>query len=52
MTKRLSSGRFRFWCESGTEPSVRVASHQLQTLAAAGNWTQVTAAETWRSVER
>jgi transposase len=52
MTKRLSSGRFRYWCDSGTEPSVRIASHQLQTLAAAGNWTQVTAAETWRSVER
>ncbi len=52
MTKRLSSGRFRFWCKSGSDPCVRIAAHQLQTLTAAGDWANVTAAKTWRSVEQ
>jgi transposase len=50
MTKRLSASRFRFWCSPGDGASVVLQPHQLVTLLAAGDWTRVGEAETWRSV--
>jgi transposase len=35
-TKRLSSGRFRWW-PTGTEPTRTLRAHQAQLLLAAGN---------------
>lgn len=50
MTKRLSQGRFRFWCPPEGQPGLSVAAHELVALLAGGDWTSVTAAATWRSV--
>ena len=49
-TKRLSKGRFRFWCPSGESPAQAIAAHQLQTLVVGGNFNQVTAASQWKPV--
>ena len=51
MTKRLSKGRFRFWCTRGSTSSVAIAPHQLQTLIAAGNWPTVQAADAFRPLD-
>jgi transposase len=48
MTKRLSQGRFRFWCAPDSPDSVVLQSHELVTLLANGDWTRVSAAEAWR----
>lgn len=50
MTKRLSKGRFRFWCDAGTGPAAAVAAHQLQTLVAGGDFLNIEAAGSWRDV--
>lgn len=52
MTKRLSRGRFRFWCSPGTSERAAVVlqPHELVTLLAAGDWTQVRGAEPWRQL--
>jgi len=49
-TKRLSKGRFRYWCRPGDSPSEPIAAHQLQTLIMAGDFAHDTAARPWRSV--
>lgn len=49
-TKRLSKGRFRFWCGPGNTPGERIAAHQLQTLIVGGDFAHDTAAAPWRSV--
>lgn len=49
-TKRLSRGRFRFWCGSRATPSESITAHQLQTLVVAGDFIHDTAAKPWRSV--
>ena len=50
MTKRLSQGRFRFWCPpaQGAKPSLSVAAHALVALLAGGDWTRVSAAPDFR----
>jgi transposase len=48
MTKRLSKGRFRFWCAPGDDPSERIAAHQLQTLVAGGEFSHLQGASAWR----
>ena len=50
MTKRLSKGRFQHWCSPGKENSVSIAAHQLQSLIVGGDWADLKAAETWRTV--
>jgi transposase len=50
MTKRLSQGRFRFWCEPEGTPSVSAAAHELVALLAGGDWTKASAAACWRPV--
>jgi len=50
MTKRISKGRFRFWCGSGNDPTERIAAHQLQTLVAGGDFSRVTGTGSWRAV--
>jgi transposase len=50
MTKRLSQGRFRFWCGSRGSPSLSVAAHELVALLAGGDWTRASAAAYWRPV--
>lgn len=49
-TKRLSKGRFRYWCRAGATPGEPVAAHQLQTLIMAGDFNRNTAAKPWRAV--
>jgi len=50
-TKRLSSGRFKHWdgFDKG-QPSVAVAAHQLQLLAAGGHWSRARGHPPWRPV--
>lgn len=50
MTKRLSRGRFRFWCEPGDGSSATLVlePHELVTLLAGGDWTRVRAPSPWR----
>jgi transposase len=50
MTKRLSKGRFRFWCGAGPQPSMHVEAHELVALLAGGDWTTATKTEPWRKV--
>jgi transposase len=50
MTKRLSAGRFRFWCEPAGHPSQSIAAHELVTLLAGGDWTHLDAAACWRPI--
>lgn len=50
MTKRLSQGRYRYWCQPGEPSSVSVAAHELVALLAGGDWTKATAAKCWRPV--
>lgn len=49
MTKRLSKGRFRYWC-AGEASSTPVSAHQLQLLVAAGDFRRVNAAEPFKRV--
>ncbi len=48
--KRLSSGKFRWWPRSETEPARTLAAHQLHVLLSAGNPDRVQAAPAWRPV--
>lgn len=48
MTKRLSQGRFRFWCTTDSKASVVLEPHELVTLLAGGDWTRVRAPAPWR----
>ena len=48
--KRLSSGRFRWWPEGGSEAGKALAAHQLQVLLSAGNPEAAQAAPEWRPV--
>ena len=50
MTKRLSTGRFRFWLEADSEAAVALEPHQLHVLLAGGDWTRTPRAEYWRKV--
>ena len=52
MTKRLSQGRFRYWCVDGDDASAALATHQLQTLIAGGDWNRLATAQPWRSVQK
>lgn len=48
MTKRMSRGRFRFWCSSDGGGSIVVEPHELVTLLAGGDWTRIRAPSPWR----
>jgi transposase len=48
MTKRLSQGRFRFWCDRECETKRVLKPHELATLLAGGDWTRVSPTEPWR----
>ena len=48
--KRLSSGKFRWWPASTSEPSKTLSSHQLHVILAAGNPIRAQTAEAWRPV--
>jgi transposase len=48
MTKRLSQGKYRFWCAGGQQPSRRLEPHELVTLLAGGDWTRAGAPKPWR----
>jgi transposase len=48
MTKRLSKGRFRFWCTKDSQAKVVVKPHELVTLLAGGDWTRVPTPAPWR----
>jgi transposase len=48
--KRLSSGQFRWWPSSRTQPAQSLAAHQLHVLLSAGNPTRAQGAPTWRPV--
>lgn len=49
MTKRLSAGRFRFWCEeSKADATVVLEPHALVSLLAGADWTQVRGPPPWR----
>ena len=50
MTKRLSTGRFRHWLQSGDELAETLDAARLQVLLSGGDWTQVSPAEYWRRV--
>jgi transposase len=50
MTKRLSRGRFPFWCGERGRATKKVEAHQLVTLLAGGDWTKSNAVDTWRPV--
>lgn len=50
MTKRLSTGRFRFWLDAESGPSAAIEPHQLHVLLAGGDWTRTLRAEYWRQV--
>ena len=51
MTKRLSQGRFRFWCAPGEQASVTLDAPTLVALLAGGDWTRVSAAPSWRPLQ-
>lgn len=50
MTKRLSKGKFEFWCEGTGEHSLEIAAHQLHSLIVGGDWCDRRAAASWRVV--
>ena len=50
MTKRLSKGRFRHWCNPGKSTSETIAAHQLQSLIVGGDWANLEAAKIWRAL--
>jgi transposase len=52
MTKRMSQGRFRFWCQDGAQPAIDATASALATLIAGGDWTRATAAEPWRPLRQ
>lgn len=48
--KRLSSGRFPWWPNQGTDGARNLEAHQLQVLLSAGNPEAAEGAPTWRPV--
>lgn len=48
MTKRLSRGRFRFWCDQDSQAKNVLKPHELATLLAGGDWTRVPTNDPWR----
>jgi len=48
--KRLSTGRFRFWPESGNEGAKTLEAHELQVLLAGGDPGAVQAVPAWRRI--
>jgi len=48
--KRLSSGKFRWWPRSETDPAKTLAAHQLHVLLSAGNPEAARATPAWRPV--
>jgi len=48
--KRLSTGRFRFWPTSASEPARELLAHELQVLLSAGDPSATRAAPPWRKV--
>lgn len=48
--KRLSTGRFRFWPTSDTEPGRRLLAHELHVLLSAGDPGATRAAPPWRAL--
>jgi transposase len=46
--KRLSEGRFRWWPQSGDQPTYGLDAHQLQLLLWNGNPLEVKTAPMWR----
>ena len=50
MTKRLSRGRFRFWCSRDNLAKRVIKPHELAMLIAGGDWTRVAADEPWRPI--
>jgi transposase len=51
LTKRLSTGHFHAWRGAPTDPSSQaILAHQLQTLVAAGDWTQLACAPMFRKI--
>jgi transposase len=50
-TKRLSSGRFRWWpSAAGDGAATQLAAHQLQVLLWSGNPTAAQVAPAWRQI--
>lgn len=50
MTKRLSRGRFRFWCDQDSHAKRILKPHELAMLIAGGDWTRVSSADPWRAL--
>ena len=50
MTKRLSKGRFQFWCKPNSKISRSVQAYHLVSLLSGGDWTNTTASESWRPI--
>ena len=51
MTKRLSTGRFRFWCdECGPDATKVLEPSELVALLAGADWTRVRAPAAWRPI--
>ena len=48
--KRLSTGRFRWWPASASEPVTALQAHELQVLLCGGDPSQTNAAAVWRRV--
>lgn len=49
MTKRVSSGRFRFWLNDQGESTCWLDPHQLHVLLAGDDWTRTSPTEYWRA---
>jgi len=49
--KRLSTGKFRFWPSSPTDPARPLEAHQLQVLLCAGDPAATGAPPAWRRVD-
>lgn len=50
MTKRLSKGKFEFWCDGNDRHTQQIVAHQLQALIVGGDWPATEAAEAWRAL--
>lgn len=49
VTKRVAKGRFGHWARAAGA-DVGIEPHQLHTLLAGGNWTELGPVERWRSL--
>jgi transposase len=48
MTKRVSSGRFRFWLDADDEATCGLDPHQLHVLLAGADWTRTSPTAYWQ----